>query len=369
MDQEELEQLKENHSKLIEKYESLNSKYNTLLKEFDVSKANCDRNSKNILESQEMVKEYKKKAVELSQTNESNIKKINEIEQLYQTSRKQLEEITKVKEEEDKKLKELTEKSEAMANEIRTITEQNEQLTKENKELEEKWHDTENELRVSDRKKIQVIKDLQKQLIKERKSLIKSSDSTDSFSALASPIPSYSSPKILEFPVSSTSNKINNQEISDNQSSYSAPSSFVRKASKVNDKSNSPPILESPLQESASSNSSAKQTKRKLTPEEKIKVLMLRNKKLNEELSTKSKILQQYILQEHSAELQPDVVNKPRLFNVGILSNSKLLQKTDPAIVTQINQKLQKLVEELTTKNMVLKEELDKIKSSINNDN
>jgi len=29
---------------------------------------------------------------------------------------------------------------------------------------------------------------------------------------------------------------------------------------------------------------------------------MLRNKKLNEELSTKSKILQQYILQEHSGK-------------------------------------------------------------------
>jgi len=57
------------------------------------------------------------------------------------------------------------------------------------------------------------IKDLQKQLIKERKSLIKSSDSTDSFSALASPNPLYSSPKISEFPISSTSNKINNQEI------------------------------------------------------------------------------------------------------------------------------------------------------------
>ena len=34
-----------------------------------------------------------------------------------------------------------------------------------------------------------------------------------------------------------------------------------------------------------------------------------------------------------------------QLFNIGILSNPKLLQKTDPAIVTQINQKLQKLVE------------------------
>ncbi|ORX55290.1 hypothetical protein BCR36DRAFT_581330 [Piromyces finnis] len=365
MNQEELEQVKENHSKLNEKYETLNSKYNTLLKEFDVSKANCDRNSKNILESQEMVKEFKKKAVELSQTNEESVKKINELEYLYKNSKKQLEEITKIKEEEEIELRKLKEESETMSKEIKNISEKNELLIKENKELENKWHETENELRVSDRKKIQVIKDLQKQLIKERKSQIKSGDSTDSISTMASPNPSYSSPKLVELPMKS-SNHINNQEISDNQSSYSASSSYVRKASKTIEPLSSSPLLESPTPESTFSNSSAKTTKRKLTPEEKIKVLLLRNKKLNEELSTKSKILQQYILQEHSAELQPDNVNKPKLFNIGILSNQKLLQKTDPLIVTQINQKLQKLVEELTTKNMVLKEELDKAKSSSN---
>jgi len=174
---------------------------------------------------------------------------------------------------------------------------------------------------------------------------------------------SLSSPKFLEFPVSSN-NKTNSQEISDNQNSYSASSSNVRRASKTTDTSSSSPVLDTPP-EPTLSNSSAKMTKRKLTPEEKVKVLILRNKKLNEELSTKSKILQQYILQEHSAELQPDPV-KPKLFNIGILSNPKMLQKTDPAIITQINQKLQKLVEELTTKNMVLKEELEKVKSSIN---
>jgi len=362
INQEELEQVKENHSKLIEKYENLSSKYNTLLKEFDVSKANCDRNSKNILESQEMVKEYKKKAIELSQTNEENIKIINNLQQSYDNLKKELENITKVKNEDEIKLKELTEKSESMSKEIKEISLKNESLIEENKELENKWHETENELRVSDRKKIQVIKDLQKQLIKERKSLLKSGDSTDSISAMTSPNPSYSSPKLYEFPSSSLNNKIN-QEISDNHSSYSASSSYVRKASKTTEISNSSPVLETPA-ESSFSNSSAKTSKRKLTPEEKIKVLILRNKKLNEELSTKSKILQQYILQEHSAELQPDSVNKPKLFNMSILSNPKLLQKTDPVIVTQINQKLQKLVEELTTKNIVLKEELEKVKSS-----
>jgi hypothetical protein len=361
MNQEELEQIKENHSKLIEKYEMLNSKHNNLLKEFDVSKANCDRNSKNILESQEIVKEYKKKTVELTQTNEKNMKKINELEKLYESSKKELEEVTKAKEEEEIKLKSLIEKSEAMTDNIKKITEKNEELMKENKDLEEKWHETENELRVSDRKKIQIIKDLQKQLIKERKTLLKSGDSTDSISAMNSPNQSnYSSPKLYE----SSNNKINNQEISDGQSSYSASSSFVRRASKTAETLSSSPILDSPPPESTLSNSSAKTTKRKLTSEEKVKILILRNKKLNEELATKSKILQQYILQEHSAELQPDQVNKPKLFNIGILSNQKLLQKTDPAILTQINQKLQKLVEELTTKNMVLKEELEKAKAS-----
>eukprot|EP00833_Pecoramyces_ruminatium_P012296 jgi/Orpsp1_1/1186328/evm.model.d7180000049816.1 len=365
MNQEELEQIKENHSKLIEKYEILSSKHNNLLKEFDVSKANCDRNSKNVLESQELVKEYKKKAIELSQMNEENVKKINELEKLYENSKKQLEEITKMKETNDMKLKDLMEKLEIMTNNIKEMNEKNEELIKENKDLEDKWHETENELKVSDRKKIQVIKDLQKQLIKERKSLLKSGDSTDSISALNSPNPSsYSSPKLFEFSGSTSNNKINNQEISDSQSSYSASSSFVRRASKTAETTSSSPVLESPPPESALSNSSAKTTKRKLTPEEKVKVLILRNKKLNEELATKSKILQQYILQEHSTELQPDQINKPKLFNISILSNPKLLQKTDPAILTQINQKLQKLVEELTTKNMVLKEELEKMKSS-----
>jgi len=365
MNQEELEQIKENHSKLIEKYEILNSKHNNLLKEFDVSKANCDRNSKNILESQEMIKEYKRKALELSQTNEENIKKMKELEKLYEDSKKQLNEITEIKNINETKLKSLIEKYEIMSKDIKEMNEKNEELIKENKNLEDKWHETENELKVSDRKKIQVIKDLQKQLIKERKSLLKSGDSTDSISAMNSPNQStYTSPKLFEFPGSSSSNKISNQEISDNQSSYSASSSFVRRTSKTAEISGSSPLLESPSPESSLSNSSAKTTKRKLTPEEKVKVLILRNKKLNEELATKSKILQQYILQEHSNELQPDQINKPKLFNISILSNPKLLQKTDPAILTQINQKLQKLVEELTTKNIVLKEELEKVKSS-----
>jgi len=214
MNQEELEQIKENHSKLIEKYEILNSKHNNLLKEFDVSKANCDRNSKNILESQEMIKEYKRKALELSQTNEENIKKMKELEKLYEDSKKQLNEITEIKNINETKLKSLIEKYEIMSKDIKEMNEKNEELIKENKNLEDKWHETENELKVSDRKKIQVIKDLQKQLIKERKSLLKSGDSTDSISAMNSPNQStYTSPKLFEFPGSSSSNKISNQEI------------------------------------------------------------------------------------------------------------------------------------------------------------
>jgi len=58
-----------------------------------------------------------------------------------------------------------------------------------------------------------------------------------------------------------------------------------------------------------------------------------------------------------------------KLSNSENLPNDINIIREIDGVNTQINQKLQKLVEELTTKNMVLKEELDKIKSSINNDN
>lgn len=84
-----------------------------------------------------------------------------------------------------------------------------------------------------------------------------------------------------------------------------------------------------------------------------FKCLSERHHKSAEELDQKSKILQQYILRDYSEKIQPDPV-KPHAFNINILSNIGAMQKMDPVQLSQINIKLQKLVEELTIKMMAM---------------
>ncbi|KAI8848350.1 hypothetical protein BC829DRAFT_217161 [Chytridium lagenaria] len=95
--------------------------------------------------------------------------------------------------------------------------------------------------------------------------------------------------------------------------------------------------------------------KRARYAEEEMKTLHEKLTKLNEQFESKSKILQQYMLREYSSQLQPDEKQK-NSFNVNILSSGNAMAKMDPAILSQVNTKMQKLLEDLASKVMNLEE-------------
>ena len=71
-----------------------------------------------------------------------------------------------------------------------------------------------------------------------------------------------------------------------------------------------------------------------------------------------------YVLRDHESALQPDDKLKPVKVSMGILSSNAGLQKLDPAILSSINLKMQKLLEDLTVKMMKMEDELKSLKSN-----
>ena len=71
---------------------------------------------------------------------------------------------------------------------------------------------------------------------------------------------------------------------------------------------------------------------------------------MTDELDQKTKVVQQYILRDHASKLQPDdkpQTSRPAMpsFNLNILSSQSAMTKMDPVILSNINMKMQKLLE------------------------
>jgi hypothetical protein len=80
-----------------------------------------------------------------------------------------------------------------------------------------------------------------------------------------------------------------------------------------------------------------------------------------EELDVKGRVIQQMVLRENLSKIQPD--ERPRI-SLQFLSSASAMQKLDPALLASVNTKLQKLLEEMTSKTMLMEEELSRVRRS-----
>jgi hypothetical protein len=77
----------------------------------------------------------------------------------------------------------------------------------------------------------------------------------------------------------------------------------------------------------------------------KIRNLHDRLNKISDELDHKSKVLQQYMLREYASKLQPDDKTAKASVNMNVLSSASAMQRMDPILLSQVNMKMQKLLE------------------------
>ncbi|KAJ3213500.1 hypothetical protein HDU67_002834 [Dinochytrium kinnereticum] len=337
----ELEALKNNHLKYEEEIKSLNeklanhqSKYDILTAENEVQQSSYERLSKASAEKDDQLKKLKAKVEELTHTE--------------QVLRRQTQKLEKEKEDLETKYRksaveaesartaaaEARAEKDAFQTEIQKVKEGEVTLREELENAQRKVADTEHELKIVERRSAQLVKDLQKQLMKERKN--------------------------KEIPEEVREHETLQEDKQMGRTSFEAKarargsilmtdggSLFPGDKTKVD-------MITGDLLKLAQENEQL--NKRARNAEEELKGLHDRVNRLSEEMEGKSKVLQQYVLREYSSQLQPD--ERPKTtFNVSILSNSNAMHKMDPSILSQVNMKMQKLLEELASKVMTLEEE------------
>ncbi|KAJ3207176.1 hypothetical protein HK099_000336, partial [Clydaea vesicula] len=298
--------------------EDLKASLTVINEEILVNKASYERQSKNLHEKEENLKKLKYVEDELKQKEKNFQKFLKEKESLtkeLENFKILIKEKDDVINENEVKLKNLSENEIGKVIElqkvIENIKEENTKVLKINSELE-------SEFKISERKNHQIIKDLQKQLSKERKTNFSYTD----------------------------------DDHTENQRSSLVPENFKRDRMESNSAFKNERMSDDLVHLAQENETLVVKVKQK---EHDLKIQGEKLLKINEELESKSKILQQYILQSYSPKLQPET--KP-VFNVNILSNYNAMQKMDPALLSQINMKLQKLIEELTVKTLKLEEDL-----------
>ncbi|KAJ1550746.1 hypothetical protein HK405_015983, partial [Cladochytrium tenue] len=197
--------------------------------------------------------------------------------------------------------------------------------------------DAQGELRIAERRAAAIIKDLQKQLLKERK---EKGDFRDS-------VTGDENNQFRRLRQGSTRLRASSSFVGD------ADSIGVPKVEKLTEE------LVQLAQENELLNKKAKHS------EEEIKTLHEKITRISDELEHKSKTVQQYILRDYASQIQPE--EKPKGggggFNLGLLANSTAMGKMDPVLLAQVNVKMQKLLEELTSKLMGLEDENRVLKS------
>ncbi|KAL2916531.1 hypothetical protein HK105_203964 [Polyrhizophydium stewartii] len=325
--------LKAQVASLTEQASGLQSKFDVLSQELEVARASNERTSKTLLEREEANKKLKSRNDELAHA-ESTLKRS----------------IAKLEKDRDEATAQLAQLKERLAAAEATLASQAAELdaarnstgskiseleaalaavSTEKDEKAKKLAETENEMKIVERKSAQIVKDLQKQLLKERKQ----KEEEETHQASHGIKPSASSSAL--------------------QQSYT-PHGPASDGAQHNPKIDS---LKGDLMNLAQENEIL--NKRLRTASDRIN-------RMTEDLEQKSKIMQQYILQEHASKLQPDA--KPRTaqtFNMNILSSTTAMQKVDPAILSSINVKMQKLLEELTCKMVKMEAELKRLGGTV----
>ncbi|KAJ1339517.1 hypothetical protein BSLG_005841 [Batrachochytrium salamandrivorans] len=309
---------------LTEQQSELQSKYDILSQELEVARASNERSSKSLLERDEIHKKIKARNDELIHAEAVFKRSINRLEKERDEAISQATKLAACQAEQDALVQTHKAEDAAKSTNGSTITELQSKVAKlmqDNDIISKKLAETENEMKIVERKSAQLVKDIQKQLIKERKQR----EEDDTLGQLQNLSLKTSGSTILG---TSASHGQLNESLQKNE------------------------VLNRRVRHAEDELKSASDRINSITNE-------LDHKE--KELGQKSKIIQQYILQDHASMLQPDTKLKPtHTFNMNILSSVTAMSKVDPAILANINLKMQKLLEELTGKCLKWKQHLRK---------
>ncbi|TPX59690.1 hypothetical protein PhCBS80983_g02262 [Powellomyces hirtus] len=325
---------------LKEQLATLQSQHNVMTGELEVVRASLERSVKTVQERDETCKKLKQRVDEL-QNVEASLKKANaRIEKEREDTAAQIAplaaRIKDLEAKEEERVQQLQKAEEELDAKMKSLMEQKATMEAENEELVRKGRQAENDMKILERKSAQIVKDLQKQLAKERKQreLHEDADAQGPTADERSPSTKNSNMDL--------SGKVRTPE------GVGAP-----KVERLTDD------LINLAQHNEALNKRAKYQ------DEEIRQAQERIQRLAEELEQKSSVIRQYALRDHAQTLQPDEKPKTQVFNLNILSSNSAMQKMDPVTLAQINTKMQKLLEELTTKMMGMEERLKKFEGGV----
>ncbi|KAJ3286712.1 hypothetical protein HDU79_006276 [Rhizoclosmatium sp. JEL0117] len=341
-----------------DKFAAIQTKLNNVTAELEVARSSSERLSKSNGEKDAEIKKFKQKVEELTLTQTNLVKSVKDLEKdkdgLNRTISAHTKKISELENQITKQLKEFEEIRQTDLKNTEDLNESIAALKTENTNLMTKVKDGQTEHKAMEKRSVLIIKDLQKQLLKERKRQVSSPESTQSDSM----------------------DNLSNAGFSNAPSHSRQPSeAVVRKPARSHTPSENgvgiPKVerLTTELLQLAKENENL--NKRSKNAEEEIRALHERLAKQNEELELKSKAVQQYMLREYTAQLQPEDTKKSG-FTMEMLTSQAAMQKMNPALLSQVNIKMQKLLEELTSKMMGLEEEnrtLKRNEYSTNNNN
>ncbi|KAJ3344327.1 hypothetical protein HDU93_000117 [Gonapodya sp. JEL0774] len=311
----QLQVLIEELAGLREELSASNSKQSLLAAELDVSRQTSERVSKQVLEREDTIKKLKSKVDEISRDERIAREKAGRME------KEKDDFLAKVHELEDRILllethnTEVLKERDALQARWKETEDASARFREESIQMKAKLHEAEKEMKLLEKKGAQIVKDLQKQLMKERRNtgVAFHEDSLESLTGSQEPKPRTS----LEVPP----------------------------LPRLSGSHSSPQALRS--SDDGSENDIAQ--------------LRDRLRRNEEELDRKSRVLAQYVMREHERELTTDlskVQKSGHSFNLNILSSASAMQKQDPAILAQINLKMQKVLEDLTVKLSLKDEEI-----------
>ncbi|KAJ3235165.1 hypothetical protein HDU81_000759 [Chytriomyces hyalinus] len=326
-----------------ETVKQVQNKMETVTAELEVSRSSSERLSKTNGEKDDHIKRLKQRTEDLTLTQTNMAKTITSLEKdkesLNQQIRMHGHKIADLEERMRRQQDEFDEARKAEIKKVESLTISIDSLQAANDALAMKVRDAQAEYRAMEKKWALVIKDLQRQIAKEKKRQTTSTENSSSYAADSADNLSMSDFPRSRYPSDSPSRQKPTKAISDGGHSVGIP--------KVERLTNE---LLQLAQENETLNKKTKNA------EEEIRTLHDRIAKQSEELEQKSKAVQQFMLREYSNQLQPDEkASKGSLMNS--LSNTSAMQKMDPLLLAQVNVKMQKLLEELTSKVMGLEEE------------
>ncbi|KAL7750191.1 hypothetical protein RI367_004364 [Sorochytrium milnesiophthora] len=331
----EADQLRRADTQLRSEVETLTSQLSTVTAELEVKSASNERNAKSLSERDVELK-ILKTAESLLKAQASKLEKdFEELRTREQSQGARLSEL-------EAQVPQLETSKADLESKLSTLQAQHEALTAEKQELQKKYQDLERDLKITEKKGAQMVRDLQKELAKGRP---KESHRT-SQSNLFGDIPSATSPQ------DSTPSKRGHSRLPSLSSKISDDSSSTHGTAHDRDKHR-----RSSFDTNPSHNSN----------DEQLKHLQERLQRALEESDLKSKTIQQLVLRENAAFLDKSVRDKPSKIDFNALSTKATMQKLDPALLSEINTKLQRLLEENTIKNMQLQEDMQNLSQELHN--